>query len=443
MKEALKPYIEKLPEYLAKYDINAITGVNCKCPMKNHKSPQPFLVALNRATGDYVWNCFACGEGGTIFELAASMHGYPRSNETGFLDITVRHLSDTLSIPFPKIDNSKVSPEEQFKRQLWGATREVSNHLSPAAVKDYAESRGWSQELLAKFHIGGISNYSNTLSQLRETYSDNVLKTINFLPRHSSVPSMFNDNRIIFTIHDSKGRPVGFTARSMNHQSGSPRKYINSSGSPIFKKSNILYNIHKALNHKRKTDAKVLYMVEGQADVVSLHDAGLESVVAISGTAFTDQHIDVIKNFDVVIACLDADDGGEKATRKLYSKYKTATGKDIGLIKLPNGADPDNFVKSKSLQDFLALDTMLPEEWEIENEKVMHGAILADYWIPRLVSMNSLYHNRMLNTIARKSGLDLYDLRKRLNLILLDEVSRAIADISLSGKVLIKIEKEK
>ena len=442
MKEALKPYIEKLPEYLAKFDCNAIVGVNTKCPMKNHKSAHPFLIAMNRATGDYVWNCFACGEGGTIFELAASMHGYPRSNEAGFLDVTVRHLSDVLSIPFPEIDNSKVSPEEQFKRDLWGATREVSNHLSPAVVKEYATSRGWSQQLLEKFNIGGIANYNNVLSELRNRYSDKVLKTINFISRHSSVPSMFNDNRIIFTIHDSKGRPIGFTARALNHQSGAPRKYINSSGSPIFKKSNVLYNAHRALNYKRKNDTKVLYMVEGQADVVSLHNAGLESVVGISGTAFTDQHLEYIKKFDVVIACLDSDDGGEKATRKVYSKYKESTGKDIGLIKLPDGTDPDDFIKSNSLDAFLSLPTMLPEEWEIENESVMHGAILADYWIPRIVSMNSLYHSRMISTLSRKSGIDLYDLRKRLNLILLDEVSRTIADISLSGKVLIKIEKE-
>jgi len=253
---------------------------------------------------------------------------------------------------------------------------------------------------------------------------------------------MFNDNRIIFTIHDSKGRPIGFTARALNHQSGAPRKYINSSGSPIFKKSNVLYNAHRALNYKRKNDTKVLYMVEGQADVVSLHNAGLESVVGISGTAFTDQHLEYIKKFDVVIACLDSDDGGEKATRKVYSKYKESTGKDIGLIKLPDGTDPDDFIKSNSLDAFLSLPTMLPEEWEIENESVMHGAILADYWIPRIVSMNSLYHSRMISTLSRKSGIDLYDLRKRLNLILLDEVSRTIADISLSGKVLIKIEKE-
>ena len=228
MKEALKPFIEQLPNYLSLHGLNIINGVNGKCPIKSHKSAQPFLVAVNRNTGDYVWNCFACGEGGTIFELAASMHGFPRSNETNFLEVTVRHLSDTLSIPFPEIDKKPLTADQKFKNDLYSATREVANHLSIAPIKSYIESRGWNETILTKFNIGGISNYSKLLSELRKRYSDKVLKTINFISRHSAVKSMFDDNRIIFTIHDATGRPIGFTARAMVHNDGDPRKYINS-----------------------------------------------------------------------------------------------------------------------------------------------------------------------------------------------------------------------
>ena len=441
MKEALKPFIEKLPDYLSVYGIKAVNGVNGKCPIKEHKSAQPFLVAVNRNTGDYVWNCFACGEGGTIFELAASMHGYPRSNENSFLDVTVRHISDTLGIPFPDIKKQDLTPDQKFKRDLYDATREVANHLSISPVKEYIEMRGWKQDIISKFNVGGISNYSKLLSYLRNKYSDKVLKTINFISRHSAVPSMFNDNRIIFTIHDSTGRPIGFTARSIEHKAGSPRKYVNSSSSPIFKKRDILYSIHRAKSTIKRHNSKVLYMVEGQADVLSLYQHGIESVVGISGTAFTNEHIKLIEDFEYVIVCLDADDGGDKATRKTYTKYKEVTGRDLRLIQLPKGQDPDEFITINGIDKFLNLQAMLPEEWEIMNEHILTKRLLADYWLPRIANINSLHHSSLLTTLSTKSGIDLSSLRQNLNYLILDKVSKEVAKASLDSRVTLKIER--
>tara|TARA_B100000131_G_scaffold15115_1_gene15475 strand:+ start:5323 stop:6657 length:1335 start_codon:yes stop_codon:yes gene_type:complete len=441
VKEALKPYIEKLPDYLSTYGINVVNGVNGKCPIKNHKSAHPFLVAVNRNTGDYVWNCFACGEGGTIFELAASMHGYPRSNEPSFLDVTVRHLSDTLGIAFPDIKQEALTPDQVFKRDLYNATREVANHLSISPVKDYIKSRNWSDSVISKFNIGGISNYTKLLQYLRTKYSDKVLKTINFISRHSAVTSMFNDNRIIFTIHDPTGRPIGFTARSMNYKDGDPRKYINSSASPIFKKRDLLYNIHRAKSSFKRHNSKVLYMVEGQADVLSLYHHGIESVVGISGTAFTNEHIKLIQDFEYVVVCLDADDGGDKATRKTYKKYKEVTGKDLRLLQLPKGQDPDDFIMNNGVKAFLDLQSMLPEEWEIMNEHVLTKRLLADYWLPKIANMNSLHHSTLLTTLSNKSGIDLSSLRQNLNLLILDKISSLVANVALEDKVTLKIER--
>ena len=440
MKEVLKPFIEQLPKYLSSYGLNVITGVNTKCPIKEHKSAQPFLVAVNRNTGDYVWNCFACGEGGTIFELASTMHGFPRSNEPNFLDVTVRHLSDTLGIEFPDIEKKTLTPDQKFKNDLFAATREVSNHLSIGPVKDYIKSRNWDESILTKFNIGGISNYSKLLAELRQRYSDKVLKTINFISRHSAVKSMFDDNRIIFTIHDSTGRPIGFTARSINHNSGTPRKYVNSSSSPIFKKRDILYNIHRARSSFKRHNSKVLYMVEGQADVLSLYHSGIESVVGISGTAFTNEHMKLIQDFDYVIACMDADDGGIKATRKVYTKYKEVTKKDLRLLQLPEGHDPDDYINTNGIKEFLNLQPMLPEEWEIMNEYVLTGRLLADYWLPRIAKLSALHHSSTLRTLSNKSGIDLSLLRKQLNLLMLDNISSSISEAALTDKVIFKIE---
>ena len=436
MNPALTPYVNKLMDYLSLYGFQYSIGRSGKCPLKDHKSKNPFHVG--HRNGEPVWFCFACSTGGTIFDLAAELHGYPKGNEGSFYDITVRHLADTLGLAFPELKRSYISPEQKYNTDLYNATREITNHLSTDPVKDYAESRGWSQKLLKKYNIGAIGNYDKFMEYMSNTYSQKVLNAIG-LGRSKNI---FSENRIIFPIHSSNGRPVGFTGRSL--ESGEvERKYVNSSNSSIFKKSDILYNLHRARNVISKHKYNTLYIVEGQADVVSLAAHGIETAVAISGPAFTDKHVDLINDFDNVVVCLDADDAGTKSTRRLYSKYKEATGKDINIMPLPNKMDPDDYIKKYGKNQFISTKTILPLQWELVNY-TGSAPIVAEFWLNKIVKENSLHHDALLEALSEKTEIYLPTLKRRLSILLLQEVKGMLSDIVGSGKVniSIKIEKE-
>ncbi len=439
MNNDLSIYFKKLIEYLATYGIHTHIDKYSKCPLKDHKTAKPFKLGIGSG-GDPVWICFACGEGGTIFDLVASLQGYPKMGDPDFYSITVRYLSDLLSLPFPEDTNKNLSPQDRFKIDLYNLTREISNNLSYKKVEQYAARRGWGPSLLREFNVGGLLNYDKLLESFRARYSDKVLKTVGFLSKYPNMVSFFKENRIIFTIHDSWGKPIGFTSRLINYTKGTPRKYVNSSASPIFHKRNVLYNMHRARKALLKDESKVLYLVEGQADALTLYKSGIHSVLAISGASFTDQHMSEIEQFDLVVGCMDSDLGGERATRKLYSKYLERTGKDLYLLQLPDAMDPDDYINKYSVDSFLDLEPKLPIEWEILNEYTLRGKLLADYWLPRIGKVNSLYHEKILKTLSIKSGISLVDLQAKLNSIVLGLLGSSIAASSAGTNLKILIE---
>jgi DNA primase len=440
MNTDLEAYLGKLVDYLTKYDIHTNIDRYSKCPLKDHKTAKPFKLGIGTG-GDPVWMCFACGEGGTIFDIASDLNGYPRFGDPGFYDITVRHLSDVLSLPFPERKIKTVSPQELFKKELYNITREISNSLSPMSVKSYALSRKWDSKLLTKFNVGGIPNYDRLLDSFRSRYSDKALKTVGFISKYDNGISFFKENRIIFTIHDSWGRPIGFTARLLNFKTGDPRKYINSSSSPIFKKRSILYNMHRARKALLNNGSKILYLVEGQADALTLYNSGVESVLAISGTAFTDEHMKEIEQFDLVVGCLDADLGGSRAARKIYTKYLEYTGKDLYLLQLPNGMDPDDYIRKYGVDSFLELEPILPIEWEILNEYKVRGKLLANYWLPRVSKVNAIYHSKILNTLSIKTNIQKEILQERLNTLTLELLADAVTAAASGDTLKLIIER--
>ena len=147
--------------------------------------------------------------------------------------------------------------------------------------------------------------------------------------------------RVIFPIANSMGNPVAFTGRILN--AGEP-KYLNSPTSRIFDKSSILYGLHLAKQTIMKTGE--VFIVEGQMDTISLHQAGISNTVGISGTALTQDHIKILKRFaKIIYLALDADSAGIKATF-LSIENLLNSDLEIRIILIPNGKDPDEFIKS-------------------------------------------------------------------------------------------------
>lgn len=157
-------------------------------------------------------------------------------------------------------------------------------------------------------------------------------------------------NRIIFPIADYNGRIIGFSSRALDNGGA---KYINSSDSLIYKKSASLYGLHAALPSIRKEDTAVL--VEGNFDLVSLHQHGITNAVATLGTALTDSHIKLLKRFTgSIVLAFDSDDAGRKAAIKSLPLF-LQNGISPRMIELPSGTDPDSFIHREGESSFRTL----------------------------------------------------------------------------------------
>lgn len=420
----LSKYFPKLIEYLNTRGIDTHVNNNSPCPIRDHKSSKPFRVGLG-SSGDPVWTCFACGEGGTIFDLVAIIEGMPTLSESGFYDTTLQYLSDLLDIEMPERTGKKPTSQDLLLSNLYKATREIKSNIQLTdRVREFATSRGWSEETLRTFHVGEIPTFNKLYNRMSKKYSTQVLKYVGMYPR-----SFLSENRILFPMLDDMGRCIGFTGRVIS-ATDSNRKYVNTSNSPIFKKSNVLYNLNRVKNNIKRGEVPSVYVVEGQADVLTLHQNGIENVVAISGTSFTDSHLQILKDIPSLICCLDADEGGTKATRKLYKKYNTFTKKDLLVLQLPEGKDPDEFVKEQGPSSFIKQEPMLPIEWEIRNTKSMSGLVAAEYWLEKISTQSTLHHDRILKVLSTKAGVEKSQLRSRLTQLNIDYILNNISKIT-------------
>lgn len=210
----------------------------------------------------------------------------------------------------------------------------------------YLQKRGMTREIIEKFHIG----YSGSPRDLLYFLKQNGFET-DFIVQSGLFVNESRDKffgRVIFPIANAMGNTVAFTGRIL--RTGEP-KYLNSPASKMFDKSSVLYGLHLAKQSIMKTGE--VCIVEGQMDVISLHQAGITQAVGISGTALTQDHIRILKRFTkIVYLALDSDDAGIKATF-LSIENLLNSDLEIRIILIPNGKDPDDFLKSGG--DFAAL----------------------------------------------------------------------------------------
>lgn len=215
------------------------------------------------------------------------------------------------------------------------------NLFSPSGQKalEYLDGRGLSREIVERFQIGFAGNSREMMAFLKSQGFEEK-----FIIESGIFVSPTRDKffgRVIFPIANTMGNTVAFTGRILDV--GEP-KYLNSPASNIFDKSSILYGLHLAKQVVMKTGE--IFVVEGQMDVVSLHQAGVSNAVGISGTALTNDHIRILKRFTKIIyLALDADSAGIKATF-LSIENLLNSDLEIRIILIPNGKDPDEFIKS-------------------------------------------------------------------------------------------------
>ncbi|MBT3293486.1 DNA primase [Candidatus Peregrinibacteria bacterium] len=283
----------------------------CLCPFHNDTHPS-FTVSPDKGIG----YCFACNSGGDIFSF------YQQVENVDFRQ-ALKDLAEKAGVELPEVSKESVvkKDEKDRLRECLEATKDfyADSLKNNEVAKKYLEERGIPQEQIELFGIGvSPDSFSETYNHLlKKGFSKSeILKAGISVQKDLSEERMYDRfrNRLMFPIFDAQGKIVGFGGRTLGDDDA---KYINSSEGPLYRKSNILYGLNFAKEAIRS--AKSIVMVEGYFDVLACHRVGIKNVVAVSGTALTQEHVHILKrNAETVVLCLDQDRAGKEAAQRAF-----------------------------------------------------------------------------------------------------------------------------
>lgn len=323
-----------------------------RCPFPDHADKSPSFQVTN---DNQLYYCFGCKKGGSVFTFLESYQGmsFPEA---------VEYLARRASIPLPENESNRAAsgPSRDQKDLLVKVNRAAAvffHHQLQATdlespVRKYLVKRGLSDETVEKFRLGlahddwkGLVNHFKA----RKVPLDAAEKLGLIKAKRNSRPEdshfdLFRD-RLIFPIFSATNDVIGFGGRTLSD--GTP-KYLNSSDSPVFNKSRVLYGIHETGKFIRAEDRAIV--VEGYMDAIALYTAGIKNVVAILGTAFTPDHAKILKRYTQnVVMLLDGDkaglDGAERSLPILLEAGLMAKG-----FLLPDKMDPDDYVREQGAE---------------------------------------------------------------------------------------------
>jgi DNA primase len=317
-------------------------------PFKNEKTPS-FFVSPSKG----IFKCFSTGKGGNVvtFLMENEKLSYPEA---------LQYLAKKYNIEI--IEKEETAQEREIKNEresLLSVNQyacqyfiEVLNSPEGKAIgMSYFNERGFREDAIHKFQLGYAREDKNafTRTALDKSYKlDYLVKTGLTLQRENSTYDRFH-GRVIFPIHGLSGQILGFAGRVMRTDD-KVAKYINSPESEIYHKSDVLYGLFFARQTVLKNDK--CYLVEGYTDVISMHQAGIENVVASSGTSLTLNQIRLIKRFTHNITILyDGDEAGIKASVRGIDLL-LEEGLNVRVVLLPMGEDPDSFARKNNSQTF-------------------------------------------------------------------------------------------
>ena len=316
------------------------------CPFHNEKTPS-FTVSPNKG----IYKCFGCGVGGDSikFIMEHEQFSYPEA---------IRYLANKYGI---KIEEEQLTPEQDVERQRRDSLfiindfavnyyhdNLMNSDIGKSVGLSYFKQRGFREDIIKKFQLGFAFDKKDhlTLSMVNKGYNVELLKTVGLTSRFGSD---FFRNRVQFPIHNLSGKVIGFGGRILINDKKLP-KYLNSPETEIYNKSRVLYGIYFAKKAIRKEDN--CFLVEGYTDVISLHQAGIENVVASSGTSLTVGQIQLIKrNTQNITILYDGDAAGIKAAIRGLDLVLEQD-MNVKVVLLPTGEDPDSFVQSVGTEKF-------------------------------------------------------------------------------------------
>ena len=322
------------------------------CPFHDDTTPS-FSVSPARG----ICKCFACGEGGDVVGFIM------KQEQLGYYD-ALKFLAKKYGI---EVEERDLTPEErrsQSERESMFAVNEWASQYFHNTLLNteegqtiglaYCRSRGFRDDIISRFRLGFSPSTYDAMSAaaLKEGYKEEyLLKTgLSYKREGGSLYDKYH-GRVIFPWFGISGKIVGFGGRVLDARTkGVNQKYINSAESEIYHKAKELYGLFQA----KKAIAREhnVFMVEGYTDVISMHQCGIENVVANSGTALSEDQISILHRFTNNITLLyDGDTAGQKAALR-GTDMLLARGMRIKILLLPDGDDPDSFARKHSATEF-------------------------------------------------------------------------------------------
>jgi len=317
------------------------------CPFHSEKTPSFTVYPENGS-----FYCFGCGVGGDVFTFTGLIE-----NLDYMESIKLLAERSGISLPQDGYDDSM----QRLKKKIYDINRDTARFfhsflMSPGGkwALDYLTGRGLTVKTIKHFGLGAApDSWDALIHHLKEkgyTESDMLAANVIGKSQRGSLYDRFR-KRVMFPIINIRGNIVAFSGRAMPGEDKQGGKYVNTADTPVYKKSENLFGI----NFAKSVCSERVILVEGNMDVISLHQAGFENTVAPLGTAFTTEQANLLSRYTKeIVLMLDADAAGQKAVRRASGLLEN-TGLSVRVVVVPDGKDPDEYIKKNGKERFAAL----------------------------------------------------------------------------------------
>ncbi len=331
--------VKVIGEYVRLRRVGSTGRYTGLCPFHQEKT-----ASFNVNQARQFYKCFGCGVGGDVLKFVMEIEGltFPE---------TLKLLAERNGIQMPK--RTEYADAESKLRGVLFDIHVIASNLFQASLRGpqgaearaYLERRGVSQELIDTFELGFSEASGQALVRrlAQERFTAEQLEASGVVRKREDGSGYFDAfrGRLMFPIHNESGKVIGFGGRAM--RDGDQPKYLNSPKTPIYKKTSVIYNLHRARDGMRRSTRAVL--VEGYMDVIGVYAAGVKEVVASCGTALTNAQVRTIhRHADTVIVNFDPDSAGANAAERAIPLF-LEEGMHVRVLALDGGLDPDEYVK--------------------------------------------------------------------------------------------------
>lgn len=401
------------------------TSLIGNCPFHHEKTPS-FHVSVAKG----IYKCFGCGVGGDSLKFVMELEkfSYPEA---------IRYLADKYSIQIEEIERSPAQLAAQDKREslyvlsAWAskffAEQLWKTEMGQVIGLNYFKERGYREDIIKKFELGYSPEEWTALvdkAQVAGFHPDYLAASGLAIERDDkSLYDRFR-GRVMFPIHNLTGRVIGFGGRTLKTDK-KVAKYVNSPESEIYHKSDVLYGLNFAKKAIMEEDN--FYLVEGYADVLSVHQAGVENVVSSSGTSLTTGQIKLISRFTKNVTILyDGDEAGIKASLR-GTDMLLEEGLNVKVLLFPDGNDPDSYVQKfgatafkdyvkSNQQDFIFYKTNILLR-DANNDPIKRASVIRD-----VVESIALIPDEIKVSVFIRECSSLLDIEERILLAELNKI---------------------